>query len=109
MSEAQFVAILVGFAITILASIGTALTALLVNNSRLSDLKDYLRGEIASVNSRVVESKASLDSRITEMKDTVRAEIKAGDAAIISQMATYQMDLISKIAELDNRITRLER
>jgi len=24
-------------------------------------------------------------------------------------MATYQMDIISKIAELDNRITRLER
>jgi len=29
--------------------------------------------------------------------------------AILTQMATYQMDLISKIAGLDNRITRLER
>jgi len=91
MTEAQFVAILVGFAITILASIGSALTALLINNSRLTDLKDFL------------------NSRITESKDTLRAEIKAGDAAILSQMATHQMDLVSKIAELDNRITRLER
>jgi hypothetical protein len=102
MTEAQFVAILVGFAITILASIGSMLTALLINNSRLSDLK-------SSVEARIAETRNSLDSRITEAKDTLRAEIKAGDAAIISQMAVHQMDLISKIAELYNRITRLER
>jgi cellobiose-specific phosphotransferase system component IIC len=47
--------------------------------------------------------------RLNDVKETLRAEIKAGDAAILSQMATYQMDIISKIAELDNRITRLER
>jgi hypothetical protein len=28
---------------------------------------------------------------------------------ILSQMATYQLDIISKIADIDNRITRLER
>jgi cellobiose-specific phosphotransferase system component IIC len=47
--------------------------------------------------------------RLNDVKEVLRAEIKAGDSAILSQMATYQMDIISKIAELDNRITRLER
>lgn len=37
------------------------------------------------------------------------AEAKAGGAVILSQMATYQMDVISNIARLDNRITRSER
>jgi hypothetical protein len=39
----------------------------------------------------------------------LRAEIQAPHARILAQMATNQMDLISKIAELDNRITRFER
>ena len=47
--------------------------------------------------------------RLNDVKETLRAEVKAGDSAILSQMAQYQMDIISKIAELDNRITRLER
>jgi cellobiose-specific phosphotransferase system component IIC len=47
--------------------------------------------------------------RLNDVKETLRAVIKAGDAAILSQMATYRMDIISKIAGLDNRITRLER
>jgi uncharacterized protein YdcH (DUF465 family) len=120
MTEAQFVAILGGFAITVLASIGSMLTALLINNSRLSDLKTGLEARIIetynSLDSKITETRntldskiTALDSRITETKDTLRAEIKAGDAAIISQMAIHQMDLISKIAELDNRITHLER
>jgi hypothetical protein len=50
-----------------------------------------------------------MKDRLGGIKDTLRAEIKAGDAAILSQMATYRMDIISKIAELDNGITRLER
>jgi hypothetical protein len=62
------------------ATIAAILIALLINNARLNDAKEALR-----------------------------AEIKAGDAGILAQMATYQMDIISKIAELDNRITRLER
>jgi len=48
-------------------------------------------------------------SRITDVKELFRAELKAVEASILSQMATYQMDIISKIAELDNRISRLER
>lgn len=60
---------------------------ILINNHRLTDMKD----------------------RMSDLKETLRAEIKAGDSAILSQMAIYQMDIISKIAELDNRITRLVR
>lgn len=60
---------------------------ILINNHRLTDMKD----------------------RMSDIKETLRAEIKAGDSAILSQMAIYQMDIISKIAELDNRITRLVR
>ena len=62
------------------ATIAAILIALLINNARLNDAKEALR-----------------------------SDMKAGDAAILAQMATYQMDIISKIAELDNRITRLER
>jgi len=49
------------------------------------------------------------NARLGDAKEASRAEIKAGDAAILSQMATHQMDIISKIAGLDNRIIRLER
>jgi hypothetical protein len=73
-----------------LAAVPTLLVValgILLNNHRLGDMKDGLDG----------------------VKETLRAEIKAGDSAILSQMAQYQMDIISKIAELGNRITRLER
>ena len=68
------------FVLGFAATIAAILIALLINNARLNDTKEALR-----------------------------SEIKAGDAGILAQMATYQMDIISKIAELDNRITRLER
>ena len=83
LSETQLLTIALATVPTILVvAIG-----ILLNNHRLDDMKDRLGG----------------------IKDTLRAEIKAGDAAILSQMATYRMDIISKIAELDNGITRLER
>jgi hypothetical protein len=91
MSETQFIAIMVGFAATVIASIVTTLTALLINNARSTDAKEALRSEIQSVEAR-------LDSKLG-----------TGISGVLSQMATYQLDIISKIAELDNRITRLER
>ena len=69
-----------------LATVPTILVVaigILINNFRLNDLKMDTR------------------DRIIDLKETLRAEIKAGDAAILSQMATYQMDIISKIAELE--------
>ena len=44
-----------------------------------------------------------------DVKELLRAEIQASNSALLTEMVTYQMDIISKIAELDNRITRLER
>ncbi|HEY7391050.1 MAG TPA: hypothetical protein VH640_21210 [Bryobacteraceae bacterium] len=87
MTEAQYIGILIAFAVTLFGSIGATMTALLINNSRMGDLRETLRSEIA----------------------VLRAEVDSKIAGLHSQMATYQMDLISKIAELDNRITRLER
>lgn len=83
-----------------LATVPTMLVValgILLNNHRLNDLRADLVG-----------LRADTKDRITDLKETLRAEIKLGDTAILSQMAQYQMDIISKIAELDNRITRLE-
>jgi hypothetical protein len=84
MTEAQYNTLIFGFAVTIGSTIAAAMIALLINNARLGDVKDALRSEIDSKTSVTRES-------------------------ILAQMATYQLDIISKIAELDNRITRLER
>ena len=62
------------------ATIAAILIALLVNNARLNDAKEALR-----------------------------AELKAGDSEILAQMATYHLAVVSRTAELDNRIARLER
>lgn len=91
MTEAQYMTLLIGLAITVRANLTVALAALLINNSQLSDVRDSLRAEI--------EAKAAhSDSRISQSRES-----------ILTQMATCQMDVISKIAELDNRITLLER
>jgi hypothetical protein len=79
-TEAQYVTLVLGF----VATIATAMIALLINNSRLTDVKEALRGEM-------------------------RGEISVLQEKILSQMATYRLDIISKIAEIDNRITRLQR
>jgi hypothetical protein len=56
------------------------LIALLINNARLTDVKEALRAEI-------------------------KAEVVTSQQAVVSHL----LDIIGKIAELDNRITRLER
>jgi hypothetical protein len=87
-----------------LATVPTILVVaigILLNNHRLGDLSSRL----GDLNNRI----SDFSLRLSDVKETLRAEIKAGDAAILSQMATYQMDIISKIADLDNRIIRLER
>jgi len=91
MSDSQFVGIMAGFAAAVIASIGTTLIALLINNARLTDTKEALRSEMNAMEAR-------LDSKLS-----------AGINGVLSQMAIYQMDIISKIAEIANRITRLER
>jgi len=43
------------------------------------------------------------------MEARLDSKLSAGINGVLSQMAIYQMDIISKIAEIANRITRLER
>jgi hypothetical protein len=45
-TEAQYTTLLIGLAITVGANVTVALAALLINNSRLSDVRDSLRAEI---------------------------------------------------------------
>jgi hypothetical protein len=80
----------------------------LFNNSRMTDVKELLRAEIGTVRGEIGTVRGEIGTVRGEI-GTVRAEAKATEASILSQMATYQMDIISKIAELDNRISRLER
>jgi hypothetical protein len=68
---------------------------ILLNNHRLNDLKELFQAQIATSESHVLSQ--------------VLNQINAVENRLLSQMATYQLDIISKIAELDNRITRLER
>ena len=85
LSETQLLTIALATVPTILV-VGIGI---LLNNHRLNDLNNRIN---------------DFSIRLSDVKETLRAEIKAGDAAILAQMATYQMDIISKIADLDNRM-----
>ena len=88
MSEAQYITFILGFAATIAA----ILIALLINNARLNDTKEALRAELKAGDSET------------------RAELKAGDSEILAQIAeSYHLAVVSRTAELDNRVTQLER
>ena len=87
MTETQYITFVLGFA----ATIATVLIATLLNNARLTDVKEALRAEIRAEVS------------------TLRTELKADVAASQQTITGHLMDIITKIAELDNRITRLER
>ena len=86
----EMIPLILGFA-TFLGTLSVVVIGFLFSNSRITDVKELFRAEIKAV-------EASLLS-----------QIKAVEGSLLSQMATYQMDIISKIAELDNRISRLER
>lgn len=87
LSETQLLTIALAPVPTILVvSLG-----ILLNNHRLNDLKELFQAKTDSSESRVY------------------SRIEASESRLLSQMAQYQMDIFSKIAELDNRITRLER
>ena len=94
MTEAQYITLILGF----VATNANALVALLINNSRLSDTKQALQAYVDAKASHFDARASQLEARTAESRE-----------AILSQMATYQLDIISKIAELDNRITKLER
>jgi hypothetical protein len=96
----ELIPVILGFA-TFLGTLTVVIVGFLFNNSRITDLKELFHAEIGTVRGEIGTVRGEIG--------TVRAEAKAVEASILSQMATYQMDIISKIAELDNRISRLER
>ena len=83
MTEMQYITLVLGF----VANIVTVLIALLINNGRFNDQ----------------------GNRLTDLKETLRAEIKAEVSSSQQAVVSHLVDIIGKIAELDNRITRLER
>lgn len=88
MTDKQFVGTIIGFIATALSGIAaTLLLALLINNSRLIDLKEALRAE----------SKGDIGALRAETKTenaTLRSQLAAMRKAILTQMATCQMDII---------------
>ena len=80
----QFVAIIIDFVATALSRVLATLVALVIHNSPLTDFNETLRAES-------------------------KADMAGLGEAILTQMACYHLDIISKIAGWDNRIIRLER
>ena len=77
-----------------LATLIVVLVGILVNNHRFNDLS-------ANVNNRLTDMSArfgDLSRRIDDTRDVLRAE-----------MAKNQSELLMKFAELDQRVSRLER
>jgi hypothetical protein len=98
LTEAQYITFILGFA----ATITTVLLAILLNNARLTDVKEALRAEI----------RAEVSTLRTEMKtdmSTLRIDLKADVASSQQTITGHLLDIISKLAELDNRLTRLAR
>jgi len=109
MTDRQFIGIIIGLVATAMSSIAATLIALLINNSRLTDVKEALRAESkADMAALRMETKTDNAELRVEMA-SMRSEMSSMREAILTQLATFHMDIISKIAELDNRITRLER
>jgi hypothetical protein len=57
-----------------------------------------------SNNSRITELSKSVDSRISDLKDLIKAQGDRFDA----NLARVESSLLSKFAELDTRLTRIE-
>ena len=68
MKDAQILAIVLASAPTMLA----VLLGILVNNSRLSDLRAYMDGRFGDVNARFT----SLERRLDELKEIWRSELQ---------------------------------
>jgi hypothetical protein len=77
-------------------------------DSRISELAksmDSRIGELSnSVDSRITELSKSVDSRISDLKDLIKAQSDRYDA----NLARIESSLLSKFAELDTRLTRIE-
>jgi predicted PurR-regulated permease PerM len=83
--------------LTPIATLAVVLVGFLYNNSRFTELSK-------SVDSRITELSKSVDSRISDLKDLIKAQGERFDA----NLARVESSLLSKFAELDTRLTRIE-
>ena len=89
MNEAQ----ILNLALTTLPTITVVLIGILLNNSRMTDLKEMLRAEI-----RVVDGKVDATQQI------MRAELQANRA----EMEKNHSEMLHRFGDLDSRLTRIE-
>jgi hypothetical protein len=83
--------------LTIAIALGTSflavLTGVLLNNTRLNEVKELLRAEIRAAHA---EMRAEF------------AEVRGEFAELRAEMRAQHSDLLGKFAELDTRLTRIE-
>jgi hypothetical protein len=94
--------------LTPIATLAVVLVGFLYNNSRFSELSKSVDSRISelskSMDSRITELSKSVDSRISDLKDLIKAQGERFDA----NLARVESSLLSKFAELDTRLTRIE-
>lgn len=83
--------------LTPIATLAVVMVGFPYNNSRLTDLS-------ASVARRITELSKNVDSCIADLEDLIKAEGERYDA----NLARIESSLVSKFAELDTRLTRIE-
>ena len=105
--------------LTPIATLAIVMVGFLYNNSRFSELSKSVDSRITelsksmdsriselskSMDSRITELSKSVDSRISDLKDLIKAQGERFDA----NLARVESSLLSKFAELDTRLTRIE-
>jgi hypothetical protein len=74
------------------------LIGILINNHRFNDLSANVNNRLNDISARFSDRLGDLSRRIDDTRDVLRAE-----------MAKNQSELLMKFAELDQRVSRLER
>ena len=67
---------IVSIALASLPTILTVLIGILINNSRLSDLRSNFDSRFGDVNSRIDDLRSHMDSRFDEMRATWQSELR---------------------------------
>jgi len=83
--------------LTPIATLAVVLVGFLYNNARITELS-------RSMDQRFSELSRNVDSRISDLKDVIKAQAERFEA----ELARVESSLLSKFAELDTRLTRIE-
>ena len=77
---------ILGLALTVIPMMTIVLVGILINNSRLTDVKDLLKSEVGGVRSELAGAREVLESR----------------------MDKNHSEMLHRFADLDTRMTRIE-